>query len=61
MLYKDIKVEKRGRITCLTLNRPERMNSISVETGIPGDQRDPQGGRGWCGIPVPLREGGGSS
>ncbi len=33
MAYKDITVEKRGRITCMTLNRPERMNSISVETG----------------------------
>ena len=33
MAYKDIVVEKRGRIVCMTLNRPERMNSISVETG----------------------------
>ena len=33
MAYKDITVEKRGRIVCMTLNRPERMNSISVETG----------------------------
>jgi len=33
MDYKDILVEKRGRIVCLTLNRPERMNSIGVETG----------------------------
>ena len=33
MPYKDIVVEKRGRIVCLTLNRPERMNSIGVETG----------------------------
>ena len=33
MAYKDILVEKRGRIVCMTLNRPERMNSISVETG----------------------------
>ena len=33
MAYKDIMVEKRGRIVCLTLNRPERMNSIGVETG----------------------------
>lgn len=33
MGYKDIVVEKRGRIVCLTLNRPERMNSIGVETG----------------------------
>ena len=33
MGYKDIVVEKRGRILCLTLNRPERMNSIGVETG----------------------------
>ena len=33
MTYKDIQVEKKGRIICMTLNRPERMNSISVETG----------------------------
>ena len=33
MAYKDILVEKKGRIVCMTLNRPERMNSISVETG----------------------------
>lgn len=33
MAYKDIQVEKKGRIICMTLNRPERMNSISVETG----------------------------
>ncbi|MBI3918356.1 MAG: enoyl-CoA hydratase/isomerase family protein [Betaproteobacteria bacterium] len=33
MAYKDIVMEKRGRIVCLTLNRPERMNSIGVETG----------------------------
>ena len=33
MAYKDILVEKRGRIVCLTLNRPERMNAIGVETG----------------------------
>jgi enoyl-CoA hydratase/carnithine racemase len=33
MAYQDITVEKRGRIVCLTLNRPERMNSISVQTG----------------------------
>ena len=33
MEYKDIVVEKRGRIVCLTLNRPERMNAIGVETG----------------------------
>lgn len=32
MAYKDIVVEKKGRIVCLTINRPERMNSISVET-----------------------------
>ena len=32
MPYKDIQVEKRGRIVCVTLNRPERMNAISVET-----------------------------
>ena len=33
MAYTDILVEKKGRIVCMTLNRPERMNSISVETG----------------------------
>ncbi len=33
MSYKDIVVEKKGRIVCMTLNRPERMNAISVETG----------------------------
>ena len=33
MAFKDILVEKKGRIVCLTLNRPERMNSIGVETG----------------------------
>ena len=33
MAYKDIVVEKRGRIVCVTLNRPDRMNAISVETG----------------------------
>lgn len=33
MAYKDIQVKKKGRIICMTLNRPERMNSISVETG----------------------------
>ena len=32
MIYKDLIVEKRGRAVCVTLNRPERMNSISVET-----------------------------
>ena len=32
MAYKDILVERRGRIVCVTLNRPERMNAISVET-----------------------------
>ncbi|UCF77300.1 MAG: enoyl-CoA hydratase/isomerase family protein, partial [Betaproteobacteria bacterium] len=32
MPFKDILVEKRGRIVCVTLNRPERMNAISVET-----------------------------
>jgi len=32
MAYKDILVEKRGRIVCVTLNRPERMNSIGVDT-----------------------------
>ena len=32
MTFKDILVEKKGRIVCLTLNRPERMNAISVET-----------------------------
>ncbi len=33
MAYKDITVERRGRIICLTLNQPERMNAISVGTG----------------------------
>lgn len=33
MTYKDILVEKKGRIVCVTLNRPERMNAIGVETG----------------------------
>jgi enoyl-CoA hydratase/carnithine racemase len=32
MEYKDILVEKRGKIVCVTLNRPERMNAISVHT-----------------------------
>lgn len=32
MAFKDIQVEKKGRIVCLTLNRPDRMNAISVET-----------------------------
>ena len=32
MRFKDILVEKRGRIVCATLNRPERANAISVET-----------------------------
>ena len=32
MKSKDILVEKKGRIVCVTLNRPERMNAISVDT-----------------------------
>lgn len=32
MEYKDILVEKRGKIICVTLNRPERMNAISIHT-----------------------------
>ena len=32
MKFEDILVEKRGRIVCVTLNRPERMNAISVQT-----------------------------
>ncbi len=32
MTFKDILVETRGRIVCVTLNRPERMNAISVDT-----------------------------
>ncbi len=32
MPFKDIRVEKRGRIVCVTLNRPERANAISVAT-----------------------------
>ncbi|GIK81414.1 MAG: enoyl-CoA hydratase/isomerase family protein [Pseudorhodoplanes sp.] len=31
-MYKDIAVERRGRIVCVTLNRPERANAISVAT-----------------------------
>lgn len=34
MAFKDILVEKRGRIVCVMLNRPERMNAISVETSV---------------------------
>lgn len=32
MDYKDFLVERRGRIICVTLNRPERMNSIGAES-----------------------------
>lgn len=32
MPYKDLMVEKRGRIVCVTLNRPECANAISVQT-----------------------------
>jgi len=32
MAFKDILVERKGRIVCVTLNRPERMNAISVDT-----------------------------
>lgn len=32
MAFKDILVEKKGRIVCVTLNRPDRMNAISVGT-----------------------------
>jgi len=32
MEYKDFLVEKRGRIVCVTLNRPERMNAIGAES-----------------------------
>lgn len=32
MAFKDILVERRGRIVCVTLNRPDRANAISVET-----------------------------
>jgi (E)-benzylidenesuccinyl-CoA hydratase len=32
MTFKDILVERRGRIVSVTLNRPERMNAIGVET-----------------------------
>jgi E-phenylitaconyl-CoA hydratase len=32
MAVKDIVVEQKGRIVCVTLNRPERMNAISVDT-----------------------------
>ena len=33
MSYQDILVEIRGHAICVTLNRPERMNAISVATG----------------------------
>lgn len=32
MAFEDILVERKGRIVCVTLNRPERMNAIGVET-----------------------------
>jgi enoyl-CoA hydratase/carnithine racemase len=32
MAHKDIIVERKGRIVCVTLNRPERMNAIGVDT-----------------------------
>lgn len=32
MDYEDIIVEQKGRIVCMTLNRPERMNAISDRT-----------------------------
>ena len=32
MAFKDIVVETRGRVVCVTLNRPDRANAISVET-----------------------------
>lgn len=32
MDFKDILVERRGRAVCVTLNRPDRMNAIGVET-----------------------------
>ena len=32
MDYKDLLIEKRGRIVCVTLNRPERMNAVGVRT-----------------------------
>lgn len=32
MQFKDILLERRGRIVCVTLNRPDRMNAIGVET-----------------------------
>lgn len=31
MEFKEILLEKQGHIVCLTINRPERMNAISVE------------------------------
>jgi len=31
MNFKDILVEKKGHIVCLTLNRPDRANAISRE------------------------------
>ena len=30
MAFKDILVEKKGRIVCVTLNRPDRANAIGV-------------------------------
>ncbi len=32
MEYRDILVERRGRIVSVTLNRPERMNAVSADT-----------------------------
>ena len=32
MEYKDFLVERKGRIVCVTLNRPERMNAIGAES-----------------------------
>jgi len=32
MAFNDIAVETKGRIVCVTLNRPDRMNAIGVET-----------------------------
>lgn len=32
MTYQDFLVERRGRVVCVTINRPERMNAIGAES-----------------------------
>lgn len=34
MTYRDILVEKRGHVVCVTLNRPERANAIGVQMSV---------------------------